>query len=112
MKAVHGAGAAAMHELLVVMQIEAIEVGALAALDLLDAQDLPLQQFDRLAGAGLDENSEMIWRAVIAPAPSAVGFMRGGIFMKRRPHQRHPVRRHALRDVRSSSSSCCWFTAI
>ena len=36
----HRAGAAAMHELLVVMQIEAVEVDALAALDLLDAQDL------------------------------------------------------------------------
>jgi len=39
-KAVHGAGAAAMHELLVVMQVEGVEVGALAAFDLLDAQDL------------------------------------------------------------------------
>jgi len=44
-----------MHELLIVMQVEAIEIGALAALDLLDAQDLPLQQFDRLAGAWLDD---------------------------------------------------------
>jgi hypothetical protein len=29
-----------MHEFLIVMQIEAIEIGALAAFDLLDAQDL------------------------------------------------------------------------
>src|ERR1700730_9550444 len=55
MKAVHRAGAAAMHELLVVVQVEAIEIGALAAFDLLDAQDLSFQQLDRLAGAGLDD---------------------------------------------------------
>jgi hypothetical protein len=42
-----------MHELLVVMQVEAIEVGALTTLDLLDAQNLSFQQFNRLAGAGL-----------------------------------------------------------
>src|SRR5260370_3628393 len=53
MEAVPGARAAAMHDLLVVMQVEAIEIGALAALDLLDAQDLSFQKLDRLAGAGL-----------------------------------------------------------
>src|SRR5260370_5916202 len=55
MKAVHRAGAAAMHELLVVMQVEAIEIGALAALDLLDAQDLSFQELDRFAGARLQD---------------------------------------------------------
>jgi len=54
-EAVHGAGAAAMHELLVVMQVEGVEVGTLAAFDLLDAQDLAFQQFDCLASAGLQE---------------------------------------------------------
>jgi len=49
-------GAAAMHEFLVVMQVEAVEIGALAAFDLFDAQDLALEQFDRFAGAGLEDN--------------------------------------------------------
>ena len=52
-EAMHGAGPSAMHKLLVVVQIEAVEVDALQALHLLDAQDLPCQEFDRLSGAGL-----------------------------------------------------------
>ena len=54
----HGAGAAAMHELLVVMQIEAIEVDALQAFDLLDAKDLPGPDLERLAGSGLQHHFE------------------------------------------------------
>ena len=54
MEAVHGARPPAMHEFLVVVQVEAIEVDALVAVHLLDPQHLPLQQFDRLAGPGLD----------------------------------------------------------
>ena len=49
----HRPRAPAMHEFLVVMQIEAIEIDALQALDLLDAQDLARQQLDGLAGARL-----------------------------------------------------------
>ena len=49
----HGAGTAAMHELLVVVQVEAIEIDALQPLDLLDAKDLPRFDFQRLAGPGL-----------------------------------------------------------
>ena len=52
-EAVHRAGPPAMHELLVVVQVEAVEVDALAAFDLLDAQDLALEELHRLAGAGL-----------------------------------------------------------
>jgi len=38
MKSVDRAGTAAMHEFLVVMQIETIEIGALAAFDLFDTR--------------------------------------------------------------------------
>jgi len=49
------ARAAHVHELLVVVQVEAVEVGALAPLDLRDAHDLALQHFQRLARARLDD---------------------------------------------------------
>jgi hypothetical protein len=54
MQAVQVAGAAGVEELLVVMQIEAVEIGALAADHLLDAQDLAALHFERLAGPRLD----------------------------------------------------------
>ena len=44
---------AGVKELLVVMEIEAVEVGALPADDLLDAQNLAAPDFQRLAGARL-----------------------------------------------------------
>jgi hypothetical protein len=50
--------ASRMHELLVVVQIEAVEIGTLTAFDLLDSQDLPLQELNRFAGAGF--HSEFI----------------------------------------------------
>ncbi len=111
MKAVHGAGAAAMHELLVVVQVEAVEVGALAALDLLDAQDLALQQFDRLAGPRLEDEFRYDRACWSSRAPGGLGlFWLVGVFAQGEPDS-------APRDpgatpramVRSISSSCCWF---
>ena len=52
MESVHRSGAAAVHEFLVVVQIEAVEVDALAAVDLLDAQDLSRQKLDGFPRAG------------------------------------------------------------
>src|SRR5215211_4477183 len=54
MEPVQVAGTAGVEELLVVVKIEAIEVGALAAFDLFDAQHLTLLHLQGLAGAGLD----------------------------------------------------------
>src|SRR5262249_54519683 len=51
-EAVHCTGAAAMHELLVVVQVEAVEVDALATVNLFDAKNLAAKKFDGLAGAG------------------------------------------------------------
>ena len=55
MQPVQVARAPGVEELLVVVQIEAVEVGALPAVDLLDAQNLPAPHFQRLAGARLDD---------------------------------------------------------
>src|ERR1700736_2281324 len=110
MKAVHRAGAAAMHELLVVVQVEAIEIGALAAFDLLDAQDLVFQQLDRLAGAGLDDefgnDRPGCHRAASAPASAfrAAAYSRSA---SRTSETRSGATPWAM--VRSISSSCCWF---
>ena len=62
----HGAGAAAMHELLVVMQIEAIEIDALQAFDLLDAKDLPGLSSIALPVPGSITHSNRTARSVIA----------------------------------------------
>src|ERR1700738_3893732 len=110
MKAVHRAGAAAMHELLVVMQVEAIEIGALAAFDLLNAQDLPFQQFDRFAGAGLqDEFGNDLPRrhravSMTASAWRAAAYSRSA---SRTSDTRSGAMPCAM--VRSISSRCCWF---
>src|SRR5258706_4517582 len=110
MKAVHGAGAAAMHEFLVVMQIEAIEVGALAAFDLLDAQDLSFEQLDCFAGARLQDEFGNDWPnrhrpvSVTASAFRAAAYSRSAI---RTSDTRSGATPCAM--VRSISSSCCWF---
>ena len=65
-KPVQVARAAGVEELLVVVQVEAVEVGALPAVDLLDAQDLPAPQLERLAGARLDDRASL--RTVLAAA--------------------------------------------
>src|SRR6202022_606446 len=110
MKAVHGAGTAAMHELLVVMQIEAIEIGALAPFDLLDPPDLAFQQCDRLAGAGLDDEfGDDLTRchrtlSAAASALCAAAYLRSA---SRTRETRSGATPCAM--VRSISSSCCWF---
>jgi hypothetical protein len=76
-----------MHELLVVMQVETVEVGALATLDLFDAQDLPFEELDRLAGAGLKAYSRMARRTSATRSGATPRAM-----------------------VRSISSSCCWLS--
>src|SRR5450631_850913 len=109
-KAVHRAGAAAMHELLVVMQVEAVEVGALAAFDLLDAQDLTFQKLDRLAGAGRhDEFGNDLPRShravpVTASALRAAAYSRSA---SRTSETRSGATPCAM--VRSINSNCCWF---
>jgi hypothetical protein len=47
-----------MHEFLVVVEIEAVEVDTLAPLNLLDAQDLTGAHLDGFAGAGLNHMLE------------------------------------------------------
>ena len=82
-KAVHRAGAAAMHEFLVVVEIEAVEVDALAALDLLDAQDLTSAHFDHLADARLDHMLENDFVRSHASGPLLWLIAGGGVFFQR-----------------------------
>src|SRR5262249_48305461 len=105
-EAVHRAGPAAMHELLVVMQIEAIEVDTLQPFRLLDAQDLPGEKLDGLAGAGLHHPFEQ----------DLSGAHRLPAFWASREaaYSRNASRTSATRSgavpcaiVRSSNSSCC-----
>src|ERR1700676_943532 len=106
MKAVHRACTAAMHEFLVVVQVEAVEIGALAALDLLDAQDLSFEEFDRLAGAGLQNpfGDDRSWRHCAASALRWAAYSRSAT---RTSETRSGATPCAM--VRSNSSSCCWF---
>ena len=115
-KAMHRAGAPAMHELLVVMQIEAVEVGALAAFGLLDAQDLAFEEFDRLAGAGLQEMFEQNFALAHRCASRSFGF---AVVSARRAaaYSESARRTKATRSgatpramVRSINSSCCWLS--
>src|SRR5260370_11667817 len=110
MKAVHRAGAAAMHELLVVMQVEAIEIGALAALDLLDAQDLSFQKLDRLAGAGLQNKFGKYLPRRHRAASAAASACRGAAY-SRSAHRPSDTRARATpcASVLSISSNCFWF---
>jgi hypothetical protein len=55
MQAMDYTGAARVEKFLVVVQIEAVEIGALAAFNLLDSQDLAPQKLYRLAGARLHD---------------------------------------------------------
>src|SRR5450432_5336 len=110
MKTVHRPGAAAMHELLVVMQVEAIEVGTLAAFDLLDAQDLTFQKLDRLAGAGRhDEFGNDLPRSHRAVPVTASAFRAAAY--SRRASRTSDTRSGATpcAMVRSINSNCCWF---
>jgi len=99
-----------MHEFLVVMQVEGVEVGALATFDLLDAQDLALQQLDRLAGAGLQhEFGDHLTAAhcagsVLFSARRAAAYSRSA---SRTSDTRSGATPCAM--VRSINSSCCWF---
>jgi hypothetical protein len=54
-QAVDDAGAPGVQELLVVMQVEAVEVGALSAFDLLHPQYLTTQKLNGSAGARLHD---------------------------------------------------------
>src|ERR1700722_12154638 len=113
MKAVHRAGAPAMHELLVVMQVEIIEVGALAAFGLLDAQDLSFKEFDRLAGAGLQNMFEQNFALAHCSASRSFGFAFVSAW-RAAAYSRSARRTRAMRSgatpramVRSINSSCC-----
>src|SRR6202043_2911660 len=110
MKAVYCAGAAAMHELLVVMQVETIEVGALAAFDLLDPQDLPFQELDGLAGAGLENEFANDLARGHRAASVAAAALRAAAY-SRKASRTSDTRSGATpcAMVRSISSSCCWF---
>src|ERR1700738_922192 len=59
MQTVHVPRPSRVEELLVVLKIEAVEVNALAAFDLLDAQEHAAPQLERLAGAGLEPEPRM-----------------------------------------------------
>ena len=111
LKAVHRAGAAAMHEFLVVMQVEAVEVDALAAFDLLDAQDLALQQLDRLAGAGLQDQFGKDGARRHRALPGAASALCAAAY-SRKASRTSETRSGAVpcAMVRSISSSCCWFS--
>src|SRR3984957_3221483 len=116
MKAVHGAGAPAMHELLVVMQVETVEVGALAAFGLFDAQDLPFEEFDRLAGAGLKDVFEQNASLAHCSGSRSFGFAFVSAW-RAAAYSRIARRTSATRSgatpramVRSINSSCCWLS--
>src|ERR1700733_2739059 len=105
MEAMHGPGAAAMHEFLVVVQVEAIEVDALEAFDLLDAKDLAGFHFERLAGSrheGHLEKDIPIHHRASAPRcfPAC---SRNALRIKDTRSAASP-----RWIVRSMSSSCCW----
>ena len=56
MQAVDVTRASGVEVFLVIVQIEAIEVDALAAFDLRDPQNLPALEFERLAGPRLEDD--------------------------------------------------------
>src|SRR5258708_9673250 len=110
MKAVHRAGAAAMHELLVIMQVEAIEIGALAALDLLDAQDLSFQKLDRLAGAGLQNKFGKYLPRRHRAASAAASACRAATYSRSASRTSHTRSRATpSANVPSPSANCFWF---
>ena len=76
------------------MQIEAIEIDALQALDLFDPQDLPGEKLDRLARAGLHHPFEQTCARSSAALALARAF--GGIFAQGEADQRGAVGRDAL----------------
>ena len=106
-EAVHRPGAAAVHGLLIVVQVETIEVDTLQSVDLLDAQNLAREQFDRLAGPRLQhvlpQDRAGAHRAV--PAGVLAACSRRALRMRAARSGASP-----LRTVRSISSSCCWFS--
>jgi hypothetical protein len=55
MQTVQVASPSGVEKLLIVIQVEAIEVSALASFYLLDAKDLPLPNFKGLAGGGFQD---------------------------------------------------------
>jgi hypothetical protein len=87
-----------MHKFLVVVEIEAIEVDALAALDLLDAQDLTSAHFDRLAGARLDHVLETDFVRSHASGPLLWLIAGCGVFFQRKSHEAGAIRGHAAGD--------------
>src|SRR5271170_535790 len=111
MEAMDGAGASAMHELFVVMQIEAIEIDALQALDLFDAQDLTGEQFDRLAGARLHHPFEQDFTFPHRDASGRVAARLAAY--SRKASRTRDARSGAtpLAIVRLTSSICCWFSS-
>src|SRR5260221_5857805 len=110
----HRAGPPAMHELLVVMQVEAVEIGALTALDLLDAQDLAFEELDGLAGAGLEHVLEESAAPAHRTGARSFGFavasaLRAAVYSRSASLTRATRSGAVPRAmVRSINSSCCW----
>src|SRR4051794_20923689 len=104
MEAMHRPGAAAMHEFLVVVQVEAIEVHALQALDLRDAKDLPSLDLERLAGSRLENHlpDDFAGRHRAPPWRSLAACSRSALRMSETRSSASP-----RLMVRSISSSCC-----
>ena len=104
-EAVHCASAAAMHEFLVVMQVEAIEVDALQAFDLLDAKDLPGLDLERLARPWLQDHLDEDIPVCHCAAP-LLCFAACSRSALRISATRSAASPRSI--VRSMSSSCCW----
>jgi hypothetical protein len=97
------AGASGVQELLVVVQVEAVEVGALSAFDLLHPQYLTTQKLNGFAGTGLhdeftDDASLVHGRYLLRFWPALRGRMCGGEFVQGPPDQGSAIGCVAPRD--------------
>jgi hypothetical protein len=97
------AGASGVQELLVVVQVEAVEVGALSAFDLLHPYDLTAQKLNGFAGAGLhdeftDDASLAHGGYLLHFRPALRRRMRGGEFVQGPPDQGSAIGCVAPRD--------------
>src|ERR1700738_1794902 len=112
MQTVHVPRPSRVEELLVVLKIEAVEVNALAAFDLLDAQDHAAPQLERLAGAGLEPEPRMGSPLIHRAPPYALPSGRAALW--RAKNSRSAMRTTPSRSatptraiVASINSSCC-----
>src|SRR5262245_49826172 len=96
----HRASSAAVHELLVVVEVEGVEVDALPAFHLLDAEDFSRMEFDRLPRARLEDHF-----AQHGPHLCAAAYSRNASFTSAARSAATP-----FVIVRSMSSSCCWLS--